>query len=97
MNIRYRVDLSDIERTQLTALLNGGQHAARKIKRAQILLAVDAGARDDVITSSLSVGGSKVYRTKRRFVQGNLEVALSEEARPGQELHHGLPSAAVPL
>src|ERR1700684_2457461 len=83
MNIRYRVDLSDIERTQLTALLNGGKHAARKIKRAQILLAADAGVRDDVIASSLSVGGSTVYRTKRRFVQGNLELALSEEARPG--------------
>src|SRR3984885_14916614 len=83
MNIRYRVDLSDIERTHLTALLNGGKHAARKIKRAQILLAADAGVSDDVIAGSLSVGGSTVYRTKRRFVQGNLELALSEEARPG--------------
>src|SRR6202162_5020596 len=83
MNIRYRVDLSDLERTQLTALLHGGKHAARKIKRAQILLAADAGVSDDVIASSLSVGGSTVYRTKRRFVQGNLELALSEEARPG--------------
>ncbi len=36
MNIRYRVDLSDTERAQLTALLSGGKHAARKIKRAQI-------------------------------------------------------------
>jgi dihydroxyacetone kinase DhaKLM complex PTS-EIIA-like component DhaM len=52
MNIRYRVDLSDIERTQLTALLNGGKHAARKIKRAQILLAANAGVSDDVIASS---------------------------------------------
>ncbi len=34
MNIRYRVDLSDTERAELTALLNGGKHAARKIKRA---------------------------------------------------------------
>jgi transposase len=83
MNIKYRVDLSDTERTQLTALLNGGKHAARKIKRAQILLAADAGVSDEVIASSLSVGGSTVYRTKRRFVQGNLELALSEEARPG--------------
>jgi transposase len=83
MNIRYRVDLSDIERAELTALLNGGKHAARKIKRAQILLAADAGVSDEVIASSLSVGGSTVYRTKRRFVQGNLELALSEEARPG--------------
>jgi transposase len=83
MNIRYRVDLSDIERTQLSALLNGGKHAARKIKRAQILLAADAGVSDEVIASSVSVGGSTVYRTKRRFVQGNLDLALSEEVRPG--------------
>ncbi len=34
MNIRYRLDLSDTERTELAALLNGGKHAARKIKRA---------------------------------------------------------------
>jgi hypothetical protein len=31
------------------------------------------------------VGGSTVYRTKRRFVEGNLERALSEEPRPGAE------------
>ena len=83
MNIKYRVDLSDTERAQLTTLLNGGKHAARRIKRAQILLAADAGVSDKMIASSLSVGGSTVYRTKRRFVQGNLELALSEEARPG--------------
>jgi len=83
MNIRYRVDLSDDERAELTALLNGGKHAARKIKRAQILLAADGGVSDDVIANSLSVGGSTVYRTKRRFVQGNLDLALSEEVRPG--------------
>ena len=64
MNIRYRVELSEVERTELTALLSGGKHAARKIKRAQILLAADAGTSDDVIASTLSVGGSTVYRTK---------------------------------
>jgi transposase len=83
MNIRYRVELSEPERAQLTAMLNGGKHAARKIKRAQILLAADAGLSDDVIARSVSVSGSTVYRTKRRFVHGNLELALSEEARPG--------------
>ena len=82
MNIRYRVDLSDIERAQLTALPHGGKHAARKIKRAQIMLAADAGVSDEVIASSLSVGGSTVYRPKRRFVQANLDLALSEESRP---------------
>jgi hypothetical protein len=83
MNIRYRVDLNEAEHIQLAALLNGGTHAVRKIKRAQILLAADAGVSDEAIASSVSVGVSTVYRTKRGFVEGNLEAALSEEARPG--------------
>jgi transposase len=47
-------------------------HAARKLKRVQILLAADAGASDDDIAISVGVGGSTVYRTKQRFVLGNL-------------------------
>ena len=85
MNVRYRVELSQIERDQLAALLSGGKHASRKLKRAQILLAADAGASDEEIARSIVVGGSTVYRTKRRFVEGNLERALSEESRPGAE------------
>ena len=80
MNIRYRVTLTQYERDELGTLLSGGQQAARKLKRAQILLAADAGVSDDV-----GVGGSTVYRTKRRFVEGNLERALSDEPRPGAE------------
>jgi transposase len=83
MNVRYRVELSQTEHAELTALLSGGKHAARKLKRAQILLAADAGASDDDIARSIGVGGSTVYRTKRRFVLGNLAAALSEEPRPG--------------
>jgi transposase len=70
-------------RPQLTALLSGGKHRARKLKRAQILLAADAGASDEEIARSVGVGDSTVYRTKRRFVLGNLEAALREEPRPG--------------
>src|SRR5687768_8669484 len=83
MTIRYRVDLSDAERAELQTLLRGGRHAARTLKRAQILLAVDAGMPDETIAQSLGVGGSTVYRTKRRFVEGNLDKALHEEPRPG--------------
>ena len=83
MNLRYRVELSQTERAELTAILSGGKHAARKLKRAQILLAAHAGASDDDIATSVAVGGSTVYRTKQRFVLGNLEAALSEQPRPG--------------
>ena len=51
----------------------------------RILLATDAGVSDEDIATSVGVGVSTVYRTKRRFVEGNLERALSEEARPGAE------------
>ena len=85
MNVRYRVGLSQSERAELMQLMSGGKQAARKLKRAQILLAADAGVSDEDIATSVGVGGSTVYRTKRRFVEGNLERALSEEPRPGAE------------
>src|SRR5215216_5255802 len=85
MNVRYRVELSQAERDELTAMLSAGKHAARKLKRAQMLLAADVGSSDEQIARTVVVGGSTVYRTKRRFVEGNLERALTEEPRPGAE------------
>src|SRR6266853_320115 len=41
MNIRYRVTLTTDERQQLEVLVRGGTSPARRIKRAQILLAED--------------------------------------------------------
>ena len=85
MNIVYRVELSQDERLELTRLLSGGKHAVRKVKRAQILLAADAGSSDGEIETQVRVSGSTVYRTKRRFVEGNLEAALAEAPRAGAE------------
>jgi transposase len=83
MNVKYLVELSEEERETLRGMLSGGKHAVRKLKRAQILLAADAGEGDEAIAACVGVGGSTVYRIKRRFVEGNLDAALSEEARPG--------------
>src|SRR5436853_5911620 len=85
MNVLYRVELSQAERGELTTMLSKGKRAARKLKRAQILLAADAGSSDEEIARAVAVGGSTVYRTKRRFVEGNFERALSEDPRPGAE------------
>ena len=67
MNVRYRVDLSQAERDQLSALLSGGTHASRRLKRAQILLAADAGVSDDDIAASIAVGGSPLYEPPPRM------------------------------
>ncbi len=85
MTLRYRVDLSEAERNELTTMLNGGTQPVRKLKRAQILLAADAGVLDEAIAITLAVSLSTVTRTKRGFVMGNLQAALSEEPRPGAE------------
>jgi transposase len=85
MNIRYRVTLTASERAQLVSLVLGGKGAYRRLKRAQILLAADAGSMDAVIAKNVAVGTSTVYRTKQRFVEEGLERALSEAPRPGAE------------
>jgi transposase len=85
MNIRYRVDLTIEERNELNSLLSAGKCAVRRLKRAQILLAADAGSSDVEIERTIGVGGSTIYRVKRRFVEVGLEAALSEEPRPGAE------------
>jgi len=79
------VELSEEERSELRALVAGGKAAVRRVKRAQILLAADAGRSDGEIAATVQVGTSTVFRTKRRFVEGNLEHALSEVQRPGAQ------------
>ena len=48
-------------------MLGGGKHAARKLKRVQILLAADGGCSDEEIARTVSVSLSTVGRTKRQL------------------------------
>ena len=83
MAIRYCVELEDAERQQLETVVARGHRSVRRVKRAQVLLAAAGGQSDDVIATTIQVGTSTVYRTKRRFVEESLEAARSEDARPG--------------
>jgi transposase len=72
------------ERAALEALVSGGKGAVRRLKRAQLLLAADAGnSTDEAIAHHVGVSTSTVYRTKQCFVEEGLESALSEAPRPG--------------
>jgi hypothetical protein len=46
-------------------------------------MAADAGTTDEDIAISVGVGGSTVYRTKRRCVLGTLEATLAKSPVPG--------------
>ena len=83
MNIHYRVELHQSERDELIALLAGGKQPVRRLNRVQILMAAGKGASDAEIAERVVCGMSIVTRTRRRFVEGNLELALSEAPRSG--------------
>ena len=80
---KYLVSLTDLERESLLALTKKGSVAARKLNRAHILLQADAGATDDAIAQALHIGSATVERIRKRFVEGGLQAALTERARPG--------------
>jgi transposase len=85
MNVRYIVELTDDEHQQLDALTRRGKTSARKVRRAQILLAAHDGVSDKEVVKRLNTCTSTVYRTKRKYVEEGLESALAERRRVGAE------------
>jgi len=79
----YHVDLTDEEGESLLHLIGKGKPSARKVTRARILLLADEGKLDRDIQEALHTSRSRVERTRKRFVEGNLEYALTEKKRSG--------------
>jgi transposase len=80
----YIIDLSQAEQDYLVELTNKGQTAARKIKRANILLLAESGKTDVDIAQLLHTSIPTVERTRRKFVVGGLDWALTEQPRSGR-------------
>ena len=83
MNVHYRISLTEEERDRLMELTHKGKSGARKVKRAQILLAAEQELNDKAIACACSSSTSTVFRTKRRLVEEGLDAALSERSRKG--------------
>lgn len=83
MNNKYIVELTDAEHTQLLDLIKKGALGVRKLTRAHILLQAHDGATDAAIAAALHIGKRTVERTRQKFVEDNLEYALSERPRLG--------------
>ena len=79
----YVVDLTEEERTYLLDFIKSGKDSARKLNRARILLLADEGRADSEIAAVLHTGTATVQRTRRWFVEENVEGALNERPRPG--------------
>jgi transposase len=82
---RYVVRLDEEEQRELLDLVRKGKTSARQLNRAHILLRAHEGTTDASIATALHVARTTVERTRKRFVEGNLERALNEDPRPGRE------------
>ena len=83
MKIKYIVELNEEEKKALTELTTKGKHAARKLKKAHLLLMADQGKLSTEIAATLNVSKETVYRTKKAFVEEGLNEALEEGSRSG--------------
>ncbi len=83
MQKKYVVTLPDAERTQLRTLLRKGQHAARTLTRAQVLVLADEGQADEPIARTVHVTAMTVHRLRKRYCEDGLAATLGERPRPG--------------
>ena len=81
---RYIVELSESERTSLIDLLNRERVAARKRRRAQILLKIDAGEHgpgwtDQRAAEAFEVHVVSVQKIRQQFVVEGFDAALNRK------------------
>ncbi|WP_424952864.1 helix-turn-helix domain-containing protein [Deinococcus sp.] len=80
----FVVRLSEEERQKLTELTRKGVISARVMTRARLLLLSDQGLKDREVADRQGVDSATVAYTRRKYVEGGLQAALVEKARPKQ-------------
>ena len=83
--IKYKVKLTEAERSRLNEVSQRGKASARTVKRALSLLKADQGLRDREIADVLLVNAATVARARKRYAEEGLEAAINDRPRPGQE------------
>jgi len=83
MEKRYIVNLTDVERTALEAVVHGRNGMAKR-KRALIVLKADEGLTDAEIAEDVAVGQRTVERVRERCCTMGLVAAIEQQkpARP---------------
>ena len=83
--IKYKVKLTESERSRLNEVSHRGKPSVRTVKRALALLKSDEGLRDGEIADVLLINAATVARARKRYVEAGLEAAINDQPRPGRE------------
>lgn len=78
------LSLTKQDRRRLRGFRSKGVHMAREVNRAHILVALDRKIAEAQIMEVLGVGRTAIWRTRAAYLQGGLEYALHDAARPGK-------------
>jgi transposase len=89
---KYKVTLTDEERSELQGLIAAGKGAAKRLAHARVLLKADASNGgpawpDARIAEAAELSVATVERVRRRFVEDGFDAALGRkrQARPSRE------------
>lgn len=78
------LNLSKREREAVQQFRSKGAHRAREFNRAHILAALDRNVPERQIMEVLGVGRTAIWRTRAAYLEGGLDFALRDVARPGK-------------
>ena len=81
----YHVDLTPKQRKYLQKIVRVGTNKAKVISRAHILLKSNEGKTDKEIANLLYIGEETVRRTRQRFWNEGMEMALNGKSYPAPE------------
>ena len=84
-----RIRLSGADRRFLECFRSKGQHSAREVTRAHILLATEARVPTAQVQQVLGVSRMVIWRTQSAYAEKGLDYALYDAARPGQPAKYG--------
>jgi transposase len=84
-----QIRLSAGDRRFLQQFRAKGQHSAREVTRAHILLATEAQVPIAQIQQVLGVSRMVIWRTQSAYCEKGLDYALYDAARPGQPAKYG--------
>jgi transposase len=84
-----QIRLSAGDRQFLQDFRSKGQHSAREVTRAHILLATEARVASAQIQQVLGVSRMVIWRTQSAYAKKGLDYALYDAARPGQPAKYG--------
>lgn len=79
-----RLQLTQADRRFLEAFRRKGIHPAREMTRAHILLALDDGMAEAIITQLLGVSRPCLWSTRAAYLKAGLTYALHDLPRTGQ-------------